>query len=446
MSVGGGLGRVLLRGGLFVVVVGTVYLVGAFSAEFGASPYPQMLERPFRALEAYRDKQEILESPYETGLWGESYGREGLVEHDPERAFEGYTFYTSGDRAGARLVDMDGEIVHEWELPFREAWSEPPHTGSPPPEEYICWRRAHLYRDGDVVAIYETVAGHLFGYGMVKVDADSNVIWKYAENTHHDLAVADDGTIYTLVHDYRSTTRNPVDGVPQYPRFVLEESLVKLSSEGREIKRVNLLDIIDESDYRGWLQMFGPREGNPVRAEGRWDALHANDVSIVGEGFAEEHAFAEAGQVLVSFRTLDAVMLVDVEREEVVWATRGLWRRQHDPDPLPNGEMLVFDNRGYGGPGGGSRILQFDPTSRKVSWSYRGTPKRPFHSEVLGSQHKLPNGNVLVTSSKDGRIFEVTPSGERVWEYENVTEEGPGGQVYRAVAFSAERVARFVKF
>jgi hypothetical protein len=436
----------LRRGVLFVGVVGMFYVVGAFSAAFETFPYPQLLERPFWALEAYEKKQDILESAYETGLWGPSYEREGVVQHDPDQAYEGYTFFTSGDRSGARLVDMDGEVVHEWEVPFREVWSEPPHTGSVPPEEYICWRRAHMYRNGDVVAVYTTVAGNLFGYGVVKVDADSNVIWKYAGNAHHDLAVAEDGSIYTLVHAYRSTSSNPVPGVSQYPRYVLEESLVKLSEEGRELQRVNLLDVIAESEYRGWLQMYGSREGNPARDDTRWDVLHANDVSIVGEGFAEEHAFAEAGQVLVSFRALSAVMLVDVEREEVVWATRGIWRRQHDPDPLPNGEMMVFDNRGYGGPGGASRIMQFDPTSREVSWSYRGTPRRPFHSEVLGSQQKLPNGNVLVTSSKAGRIFEVTPSGERVWEYENVTEEGPDGQVYRAVTMSAERVARFVEF
>jgi hypothetical protein len=30
---------------------------------------------------------------------------------------------------------------------------------------------------------------------------------------------------------------------------------------------------------------------------------------------------------------------------------------------------------------------------------------------------RLPNGNTLITEGMHGRIFQVTPSGEVVWEY-----------------------------
>ncbi|MFB6375146.1 MAG: arylsulfotransferase family protein, partial [Bradymonadaceae bacterium] len=65
----------------------------------------------------------------------------------------------------------------------------------------------------------------------------------------------------------------------------------------------------------------------------------------------------------------------------------------------------------------GSRIMHFDPTTHEVEWVYDGSAKRPFGSDVLGSQQMLPNGNVLITSSREGRIFEVSPSGRVVWEF-----------------------------
>ena len=42
-----------------------------------------------------------------------------------------------------------------------------------------------------------------------------------------------------------------------------------------------------------------------------------------------------------------------------------------------------------------------------------------FYSLGAGAQQQLPNGNVLITESQDGRLFEVTLDGRVVWEYLN---------------------------
>src|SRR6266852_7507491 len=46
--------------------------------------------------------------------------RTGLVAHDPDRAFQGYTLFTPmfGDGT-VYLLDMHGEVVHTWRLPYR---------------------------------------------------------------------------------------------------------------------------------------------------------------------------------------------------------------------------------------------------------------------------------------------------------------------------------------
>ena len=50
-------------------------------------------------------------------------------------------------------------------------------------------------------------------------------------------------------------------------------------------------------------------------------------------------------------------------------------------------------------------------------WSYEGGLRHPFYSETCGAAHRLPNGNTLITETDKGRAFEVTESGEIVWEY-----------------------------
>ena len=38
---------------------------------------------------------------------------------------------------------------------------------------------------------------------------------------------------------------------------------------------------------------------------------------------------------------------------------------------------------------------------------------------LLGSARRLPNGHTLICEAMRGRIFQVTPNGEIVWEYVN---------------------------
>src|SRR5262249_49566839 len=72
----------------------------------------------------------------------------GYASHD------GFTLYTATDGPRATLLDMRASMVHRWELPFRQAWSQAPHVKDPLPDGQIHWFRGHLYANGDLLAIY----------------------------------------------------------------------------------------------------------------------------------------------------------------------------------------------------------------------------------------------------------------------------------------------------
>ena len=102
----------------------------------------------------------------------------------------------------------------------------------------------------------------------------------------------------------------------------------------------------------------------------------------------------------------------------------GMWRRQHYPKLLDNGNVLIFDNQGHLGEGGASRVLELDPTTQRVVWSYTGDADNLFDSDRWGAQQRLANGNTLIVESTNGRAFEVTPAGEVVWDYRSPMRSG----------------------
>jgi hypothetical protein len=58
-------------------------------------------------------------------------------------------------------------------------------------------------------------------------------------------------------------------------------------------------------------------------------------------------------------------------------------------------------------------------------WSYRAPIKTDLYSELLSSAQRLPNGNTLICSGMNGRLFEVTGQGDVVWEYFTPPHAGP---------------------
>ena len=69
-------------------------------------------------------------------------------------------------------------------------------------------------------------------------------------------------------------------------------------------------------------------------------------------------------------------------------------------------------------------MLELDPLTLEVVWQFtaldqgiREGEESRFYSRYESGAQRLPNGNTLITESRHGRIIEVTPKCEIVWEY-----------------------------
>jgi len=312
----------------------------------------------------------------------------GVTLHTPERAYQGCTVLTFARGARAVLIGMDGRIVHSWSRPGAEYWA-----------------RAHVYANGEVLAVTSDP------YRVIRLDRDSRLIWESRALAHHDCDVLDDGTICVAAREvaYRPGIH---DGAP-----LLDDHILILDDRGREIRRVSLLEAFERSErYRGWLAEKGLPEGP--------DIFHTNSVEVL--------TVKPSLRVLVSIRTISTLAIVDLDRREVEWALAGSWRLQHEARWV-DGNILFFDNLGLGDR---SRVLEIDPETSEIVWSYTADD---FFTKGAGAEQRLPNGNTLITESEDGRVIEVTPAGEAVWEYVNPLTTEPGGNVVLGI-MRAERL------
>ena len=416
---------------LFVLSLALVCFVGgAYVAEFDLAWYKRVLEPSFRGLQAAAEQADLLADQRSIDWDLAREERPGVTTYRPDLACNGLTMYVSfGETPSARLITMTGEVVHRWDLPFGKAWPQPPHVKKPPPEEFIHWHTARMFKNGELIANYCTASDTPYGYGLVKMDKDSRVLWKYSECAHHDFDVAQDGRIYALRHWIH---HEPVDGAPQLTTPVLRDFVVVLSPQGNELERVPLYEAFARSKFRHYLES--------IVCDPDGDHTHSNGIDVITKEFASKHRFCSPGDVMISIRNPGWLAILNLQRREIVWAARGIWQGQHDPDPMPGGNILLFDNCGKRSAGGESRIIEWNPLNGAIEWCYTGTEERMFQSVSRGCQQPLANGNVLITESNNGRLLEVTRRGEIAWEFNNPHRYQEQNQ-YVAVVTSAQRMA-----
>lgn len=411
---------------------------------------------------------------------GDEAPRQGVTRFIAGEPAPGLNLFNSRPRHLALLMDLRGKVVHRWSSA----------EGQPGPVEHVLsqvwpqldfagWHHVEAGQDG---ALYAIVPYHL----LLKLSWDSRVLWKTRLTAHHDVALGPGGTLYTLD---TGEQRLPLRGT-RLP--LLDNRVVELDARGKVRRRISLLSALRRSPatraliqkklswalghhreayvryYLLALASLPPAQAEVVRQiyasilDGSFqgsdrtkalfmtllapmDLIHANAVARLPRG---RPPYWEEGDLLLTLRELNLVIVLDPRRGRVRWAWGAeTLDRPHHPSLLPDDTLLVFDN---GSGRGHSRVVAVDPKEGEIVWSYRGTPPQSFFSPIRGGCQRLPGGNTLITESEKGRVFEVTPAGETVWEYYNpdlVQIEGKPARapIYRMVRLPRERFPQLAR-
>ena len=403
-----------------------VFLVGMLVGRYRLPP-SGALNAAKDAAVALGEKYLVAEEPF---AFGTRHERGGVVTWDRARAYPGVTLFTGyrDGRFGAVLLDMAGVVLHRWDAVFGEVWPDgAPHVRDRAPDRLVTWHGVHLFPDGDLLLNFQ--GGNFpLGGGLVRLDRDSRVKWRLARNTHHDMAVLPDGTILVPAHEYREGGVPECAGLLSPPYY--EDMVLEVSPDGQVREEIPVLRALCGSAYKGLFSVIGTESGGWQGRIDSTDPLHLNNVDVVTPEQAASLPMARAGDLLLSLRNLNAVGFLDPEAGEFRWMLTGPFVRQHDPDLLPNGDLLVFDNRGGARGADHAQVIEIDPRTQAIAWRYAGDGDASLSSEKMGNQQALPNGDILITESWGGRILEVTraPEPAVVWEYVNLLPPDDGGE------------------
>lgn len=417
---------------VLVVLVGFIaFFAGGVTTQLKVGPLTDVMQRTAMAV-VY-----LYGSTSETGLhesiWVPTDRTAApdapIYLHDPMLAGKGLNLVVSAANQEATLMTMDGRTVHRWAKRYDQIWQGTATGDDAAWIENIYWRRVKLLDDGALLVVFETPSRTPYGLGLVKLDKDSNVVWKLSENLHHDTAVDGKGNIYALGQ------RINEQGYRGYARLkppFIDDSIVFLSPDGKKLKEIFVVEAFLNSDYAPVLDAM------PASLLG--DPIHVNTVMYIDEETAAKFPFAKAGDLLISMREMSTIAVLDPIAEKIVWARNGPWRQQHEPVMLKNGNILIFDNQGLMEQKGRSRVIEFNPTTGAIDWSFDGTKDEPLISMFFGSQQRLANGNTLIVDTRSGRAVEVTPQGQVAWDYRTPHRKTVEGQQYVMPLFDLVRI------
>ena len=345
----------------------------------------------------------------------------GVTVFDPAQTEPGNVLFAAAD-GHTYLVDSDGQLVHAWAPPTRD--------------EAISHARA--LDNGHLLTNLQNTRYPTYRR-LAELDARGDVVWEYRPpeeemRLHHDHRRLPGGNTLLLC-------RRPLDVPEISPVTLQDECILEVGVDGTILWDWQLADHFEELGL--------PQAVRDLIFESGGSWAHANSLSIIPDDTSHKDARFRPGNLIVSFRFLDMVAIIDRDTGEIVWNIRGLTIGQHDAEMLPDsliggGNLLIFDN-GFGGryegpaPLAHSRVIEVDPVDLSIDYEYTaadsGDPAWFFDSWFISNADRMANGNTLVTEGAFGRIFEVAPNGEIVWEFVS-PYSAPGSprtnRIYRA--------------
>ena len=356
----------------------------------------------------------------------------GLRAYDPSKTFNGFTLFApfGAEARTVYLIDMQGHVVHTWEMPYA-----PGMYGFLTP-------RGTLFYNGTIPSPEHPGRTAQAGVAL-EATWDGNILWEVRNpDHHHDGIRLRNGNVllvcYAVLSDDLAAQVQGGAAGTEHTWGMDGDYIQEVTVDGRVVW-----------EWRAWEHLDPVADGIPWPMDSRAEWTHCNGV-----------AEWPNGDITLSFRNISKIVTIDRRTGQIRWKLElPLFSGQHNPTPLPNGNLLLFDNGPHRLPDPEhdpagianssmpySRALELVVPTGEIAWRFQEPRVADFFSPRISSAQRLPNGNTLIDEGWFGRFFEVAREGEVVWEYVNPYFT-PGtatlvNQVFRAYRYSPEEIDR----
>ena len=391
----------------------------------------------------------------------------GTIKYDPTKCWNSYVILSpTVPGSSAKLIDRNGNLVKEWDLMGSQGFPNKVYPGGylltsiyPPVKQGSQDQNtvAILDFDNKIVRKFNKWEKVEMNNGQPKEEDDSS----WVARQHHDYQLEGSSTGYyapgvdktvkldgkMLVLAHRNAQNARINS-----QTLLDDAIYIVDGKGEVIWKWFAADHFAEFGFTDAaannIRAMNPRGGKEL---GGVDWFHINCASWLGP-----NKWYDAGDkrfhpdnIICDSRNSSHLFIIDHESGDIVWQVAppfvgadaqlapitGVHGTHMIPKGLPGeGNILIFDN---GGTMAGdlysdtqahawSRIIEFDPTTKARVWEYSAPTMKVapgqfgqyfFFSPFISIAQRLPNGNTMIDEGATGRVFEVTPRGEIVWEY-----------------------------
>ncbi len=270
---------------------------------------------------------------------------------------------------------------------------------------------------------------------IVEVNMLGEVVWEYVvpqRGTFEAELLPNDHILYTV-------SAKGVYEIDRSGKLIWSYQTNKIDHDADLLPNGNTIFVFGFGDQKSDAQV------TEVNSKGQivwsWSAKDHLDVppynSIYDDGWVHTNAVIRLpnGNTLISLRNFDMVVEVDPEGAIVRKIGEGILLGIHDPEVLPNGNILgalpAVRNPVH--------AIEINPKNDAVVWQFRWPSE--LMPQCARDTNRLPNGNTLISGST--AIVEVTPQGEIVWQLrlQGVTTEqvNAGTAFYKADRISIQR-------
>ena len=436
------LARRLFQVSLAVVVLGGAFLAGVVAHWKDLAPVPQ-LRTAYQTLTSTEDS-DLLQHPRRHHLQPTRGQGSGVtVNAGPD---DGALVYMAGffdEESQIRLIRRDGTLFRSWSLNYFDHF--------PDPATRVCDVATPLRVDS--MGNYMNPQGEIvlnYSYcGSVKIDQCGNVLWRLSEPTHHPLIPAAAGGYWLMGRDVWPASsdpdRFPPFSTPGTETAILEDTVLRVGEDGEILEEYSIPALMRENGLEAVLTANGEEFGwdRVLRAE----LVHANKITELSAELADAFPLFAAGDLAISMRAHNFVMVIDPVTKEVKWSQMGPWLRQHDPEFRPDGRISIFNNNVYRTGYRASQtlletpfatnIMAVDPVTGETEVVFGERPGQEMLSVIRGDHQLLPDDGMLITEFDAGRVLEVDAQGRIVWEYVNAYDADFVGEITNAAIIPA---------
>ncbi len=336
------------------------------------------------------------------------------VRRFPAPEDSGYLLYSGLYRnetaASVKLIRIaDGKILTSWEPDWKAIFSRLTKKRFDDPVDLTNIRATNpvLLANGDIVFVT--------GSGAVRLPAcGREPRWVLDETMHHSADLDVDGNGFWAP----SVDANGFASNARLHSTVRDDAIARVSLDGRLLDRWSFAGISNDNDLN--FLLFSGNDAGDFNA----DPIHMNQVRVAHT----DSRFWKTGDLLVSLRNPNTVLLYRPSTRKVIWRQTGPWLHQHSADFVNDHQISVFNNNVVlQSPPEDAFLTRQDINEVMIFDFETGQVTQPFKSLLEAARPRsigegrariLPDGGLFIEETENGRILRFSRD-RLLWSFVN---------------------------